>query len=581
MAGTEAQRSLNPTRDDFAALLEQSLSQTGAQEGAVVKGRIIAIENDLAVIDVGLKTEGRVPIKEFASPGQPSRVVVGDEVEVFLERIENALGEAVLSRDKARREEGWNRLEKAFAANDRVTGHIFGRVKGGFTVDLDGAVAFLPGSQVDVRPVRDIGPLLNLPQPFQILKMDRRRGNIVVSRRAVLEEDRAEQRSELVANLREGQVIEGVVKNITDYGAFVDLGGVDGLLHVTDIAWRRVNHPSEVLSIGQTVKVQIIKVNPETQRISLGMKQLEADPWEAVAVKYPVGTRYKGRVTNITDYGAFVELEPGVEGLVHVSEMSWTKKNVHPGKIISSSQEVEVQVLEVDPVKRRISLGLKQCFPNPWEAFAATHPSGTVIEGEIKNITEFGLFVGLDGDVDGMVHMSDLDWNKPAEQAIAQFKKGDHVRAQVLDVDVEKERISLGIKQLEGAPSAAAAAIKKGDVVTCTVTEIQESGIEVSVADGVKAFIRRGELSRERSEQRPDRFAVGDKVDAKVTNLDRSGRKITLSIKAREIAEEKEAVAQYGSSDSGASLGDILGAALSRAQTGKEGEEPGPGSKKS
>jgi small subunit ribosomal protein S1 len=586
MAGTEAQRSVNPTRDDFAALLDQSLSETGAQEGSVVKGRVIAIENDVAVIDVGLKTEGRVPLKEFGSAGQPSKVVVGDEVEVYLERIENALGEAVLSRDKARREEGWNRLEKAFAANERVTGHIFGRVKGGFTVDLDGAVAFLPGSQVDVRPVRDIGPLLNVPQPFQILKMDRRRGNIVVSRRAVLEEDRAEQRSELVANLREGQIIEGVVKNITDYGAFVDLGGVDGLLHVTDIAWRRVNHPSEVLSIGQTVKVQIIKVNPETQRISLGMKQLEADPWEAVAVKYPVGTRFKGRVTNITDYGAFVELEPGVEGLVHVSEMSWTKKNVHPGKIISSSQEVEVQVLEVDPVKRRISLGLKQCLPNPWEAFAEAHPPGSAIEGEVKNITEFGLFIGLDGDVDGMVHMSDLDWNKSGEQAIAQFKKGDHLRAQVLDVDVEKERISLGIKQLAGAPSAGAgagAALKKGDVVTCTVTEVQDGGIEVSIADGIKTFIRRGELSRERSEQRPDRFAVGDKVDAKVTNIDRAGRKPTLSIKAREIAEEKEAVAQYGSSDSGASLGDILGAALSRAQTGKDGGKEGeePGSKKS
>lgn len=574
MVGTEAQRTLNPTRDEFAALLEQSFSAAGAQEGTVVKGHVIAIENDVAVIDVGLKTEGRVQLKEFAAPGQPAKVAVGDEVEVYLERIENALGEAVLSREKARREEGWNRLEKAFAANERVQGHIFGRVKGGFTVDLDGAVAFLPGSQVDVRPVRDIGPLLNLPQPFQILKMDRRRGNIVVSRRAVLEEDRAEQRSELVANLREGQVVDGVVKNITDYGAFVDLGGVDGLLHVTDIAWRRVNHPSEILSIGQTVKVQIIKVNPETQRISLGMKQLEADPWEAVAAKYPVGARFKGRVTNITDYGAFVELEPGVEGLVHVSEMSWTKKNVHPGKIISSSQEVEVQVLEVDPVKRRISLGLKQCSPNPWEVFAENHSAGSVVEGEVKNITEFGLFVGLEGDVDGMVHMSDLDWSKPGEQAITQYKKGDHVRAQVLDVDVEKERISLGIKQLQGDPYASAATLKKGDVVTCTVSEIQDNGIEVTIAGGMKAFIRRGELSRERSEQRSDRFAVGDKVDAKVTNIDRSGRKLTLSIKAREIAEEKEAVAQYGSSDSGASLGDILGAALSRAQ-GKDDEDAG------
>jgi small subunit ribosomal protein S1 len=569
MATAQAQRQLNPSREDFAALLEESLKETVAHEGSVIKGRIIAIENDFAIIDVGLKTEGRVPLKEFGHPGSPAKVGVGDEVEVFLERVENALGEAILSRDKARREEGWNRLEKAAEKNERVNGHIFGRVKGGFTVDLDGAVAFLPGSQVDVRPVRDIGPLMNITQPFQILKMDRRRGNIVVSRRAVLEEDRAGQRAEIVSSLREGQVIEGVVKNITDYGAFVDLGGVDGLLHVTDIAWRRVNHPSEVLNIGQTVKVQVVKVNPETQRISLGMKQLESDPWEGVEAKYPVGAKFKGRVTNITDYGAFVELEPGVEGLVHVSEMSWTKKNVHPGKIVSTSQEVEVVVLEVDPVKRRVSLGLKQCLANPWEVFADKFPPGTIVEGDIKNITEFGLFIGLDGDVDGMVHMSDLAWNKTGEEAMAAHKKGDHLKAVVLDVDVAKERISLGVKQLEGDPFETVGAIKKGDVVTCTVTEVQDGGIEVSVGDGMQAFIRRAELSRDRSEQRPERFGVGDKVDARVTNIDKATRKLTLSIKAREITEEKEAVAQYGSSDSGASLGDILGAALSKAQEKK------------
>jgi small subunit ribosomal protein S1 len=569
MTTSTAQRQLNPSREDFAALLEES-SHTVAHEGSVIKGKIIAIENDFAIIDVGLKTEGRVPLKEFGHGGPGGKVGVGDEVEVFLERVENALGEAILSRDKARREEGWNRLEKAAEKNERVNGHIFGRVKGGFTVDLDGAVAFLPGSQVDVRPVRDIGPLMNITQPFQILKMDRRRGNIVVSRRAVLEEDRAGQRAEIVSALREGQVIEGVVKNITDYGAFVDLGGVDGLLHVTDIAWRRVNHPSEVLSIGQTVKVQVVKVNPDTQRISLGMKQLEADPWEGVEAKYPVGAKLKGRVTNITDYGAFVELEPGVEGLVHVSEMSWTKKNVHPGKIVSTSQEVEVVVLEVDPVKRRVSLGLKQCFANPWETFAEKFPPGTHVEGDIKNITEFGLFIGLDGDVDGMVHMSDLAWNKTGEEAMAAFKKGDHLKAVVLDVDVSKERISLGVKQLEGDPfETVSAGIKKGDIVTCTVTEVQDGGIEVSVGDGMQAFIRRAELSRDRSEQRPERFGVGDKVDARVTNIDKTTRKLTLSIKAREITEEKEAVAQYGSSDSGASLGDILGAALSKAQEKK------------
>ena len=456
----------------------------------------------------------------------------------------------------------------AFEKQERVDGQIFGRVKGGFTVDLDGAVAFLPGSQVDIRPVRDVTPLMNIPQPFQILKMDKRRGNIVVSRRAVLEETRAEQRQELVENLKEGQVLEGVVKNITDYGAFVDLGGVDGLLHVTDIAWRRVNHPTEVLSIGQTVKVQVIKVNHETQRISLGMKQLEADPWEGVEAKYPLNARFKGRVTNITDYGAFVELEPGVEGLVHVSEMSWTKKNVHPGKIVSTSQEVEVMVLEVDPVKRRISLGLKHCMDNPWTTFAERFPPGTVVEGEIKNITEFGLFIGLDADVDGMVHMSDLDWNRAGEEAMQDYQKGQVVKAQVLDVDTEKERISLGIKQLGGDPMESLGDIRKGAVVTCTVTSVTDNGLEVSVGDdSMQAFIRRAELARDRGDQRPERFAVGDKVDARVTQFDRAARKIQLSVKALEIAEEKEAVAQYGSSDSGASLGDILGAALNKAST--------------
>ncbi|WP_420561972.1 30S ribosomal protein S1 [Tepidicaulis sp.] len=551
-------------------MLEESFERNSAEEGSVVKGTIVGIENDLAIIDVGLKTEGLVALKEFSTPGHPADLSVGDEVEVFLDRIENAMGEAVLSREKARREEAWVRLEKAYEATERVEGQIFGRVKGGFTVDLDGAVAFLPGSQVDIRPVRDVGPLLNIPQPFQILKMDKRRGNIVVSRRAVLEETRAEQRQELIENLKEGDVRDGVVKNITDYGAFVDLGGLDGLLHVTDISWRRVNDPREVLSIGQTVKVQVIKVNPDTQRISLGMKQLEADPWEGVEAKYPVGTRFTGRVTNITDYGAFVELEAGVEGLVHVSEMSWTKKNVHPGKIVSTSQEVEVMVLEVDPAKRRISLGLKQCMDNPWAAFAERYPSGTEIEGEIKNITEFGLFIGLDGDVDGMVHLSDLDWNRAGEDAIQDYQKGQVVKAVVLDVDTEKERISLGIKQLDGDPfEAAAGELRKGATVTCTVAAIHENGIDVTVGDeGMTAFIRRGDLARDRGDQRPDRFAVGDKVDARITNIDKASRRLSLSVKALEIAEEKQAVAQYGSSDSGASLGDILGAALKEKQGG-------------
>jgi small subunit ribosomal protein S1 len=560
-------------KESFAALLDESMGVSNGLEGTVVKGRVISIENDAALIDVGLKSEGRVALKEFSTGGQPPDIHVGDMVEVFLERMEDKNGEASLSREKARREEAWTQLEKNFQANERVTGVIFGRVKGGFTVDLSGAVAFLPGSQVDIRPVRDIAPLLGSPQPFQILKMDRSRGNIVVSRRAVLEESRAEQRSELVASLKEGQILAGVVKNITDYGAFVDLGGVDGLLHVTDIAWRRINHPSEALNIGQNVQVQVIRFNPETQRISLGMKQLEADPWEGVEFKYPANAKFKGRVTNITDYGAFVELEPGVEGLVHVSEMSWTKKNVHPGKIVSTSQEVEVMVLDVDPQKRRISLGLKQTLPNPWEAFLEEHPAGSELEGEVRNTTEFGLFVGLPGDIDGMVHLSDIDWTKPGEEAMEDYRKGQMVKVKVLDVDVEKERISLGIKQLAADPfEAGMSKIKKGDVVTATITGTSDTGIDVELPDGMPGFIRKSELSRDRSEQRPDRFAVGERLDAKITQLDRATRKVALSIKAREVDEEKKAMAEFGSSDSGASLGDILGAAIRRRQGEAETE---------
>ena len=559
----------NPTRDDFAALLDETLGSaaSGGFEGRVVKGTVTAIENDKAVIDVGLKSEGRVALREFAAAGQPHGLSVGDEVEVYVDRVENAEGEAMLSRDRARREAAWDKLESEFGEGKRVEGVIFGRVKGGFTVDLDGAVAFLPGSQVDIRPVRDVAPLMDVPQPFQILKMDRRRGNIVVSRRAVLEETRAEQRSGLIQNLAEGQIIDGVVKNITDYGAFVDLGGIDGLLHVTDMSYKRVNHPSEVINIGDTVRVQIVRINQDTQRISLGMKQLESDPWEGVAAKYPVGAKLRGTVTNITEYGAFVELEAGIEGLVHVSEMSWTKKNVHPGKIVSTSQEVDVLVLEVDSDKRRISLGLKQAHQNPWESFAEKHPIGSVVEGEVKNATEFGLFIGLDGDVDGMVHMSDIAWGISGEDALALHRKGEQVSAVVLDVDVEKERISLGMKQLEkGAPTAGGAAatgsLKRNDVVTVTVLEVRDGGLEVQAGeDGATGFIKRSDLGRDRDEQRPDRFQVGQKVDAMVTGFDRS-KKPNFSIKARQLAEEKEAVEQYGSSDSGASLGDILGEAL-------------------
>ncbi len=559
----------NPTRDDFEALLNEQLGDAdeGGFEGRVVKGTVTAIENGMALIDVGLKSEGRVDLKEFMRVDDEHGLEVGSEVEVFVDRVENADGEAMLSRDRARREAAWDRLENEFGEGKRVEGRIFGRVKGGFTVDLDGAVAFLPGSQVDIRPVRDVTPLMDQPQPFQILKMDRRRGNIVVSRRAVLEETRAEQRSELISDLAEGQVVDGVVKNITDYGAFVDLGGIDGLLHVTDMSYKRVNHPSEVIEIGQTVTVQIIRINADTQRISLGMKQLESDPWDGVAAKYPVGMKLTGQVTNITEYGAFVEVEPGIEGLVHVSEMSWTKKNVHPGKIVSTSQEVEVMVLEVDSEKRRISLGLKQAQRNPWEEFAEAHPVGSEVEGEVKNATEFGLFIGLPGDVDGMVHMSDIAWGISGEDALALHRKGEEVKAIVLDVDVDKERISLGMKQLEkGAPTDAAAggSLRRGETVTVTVLEVRDGGLEVQVGeDGATGFIKRSDLGRDRDEQRPDRFQTGQKLDAMVTGFDRS-KKPTFSIKAYQIAEEKQAVEQYGSADSGASLGDILGEALKK-----------------
>jgi len=563
--------SMNPSRDDFSALLDESFGGRDIMEGSVVHGQVVAVEKDFVIVDVGLKTEGRVPLKEFANLEGKALPKVGDTVEVFLERIENAAGEAVISREKAKREEAWTRLEGVYARQEPVMGAIVGRVKGGFTVDLGGASAFLPGSQVDIRPVRDVGPLMGKEQPFAILKMDRPRGNIVVSRRAILEEARAEQRTELVSQLAEGEIREGVVKNITDYGAFVDLGGIDGLLHVTDMSWKRVSHPSQVLAVGDTVKVQIIKINPDTQRISLGMKQLQSDPWDGVEAKYPPGAKFTGRITNITDYGAFVELEAGVEGLVHVSEMSWTKKNVHPGKIVSTSQEVDVIVLDVDPSKRRVSLGLKQALANPWEDFIAKHPVGSTVEGEVKNTTEFGLFIGLDNDIDGMVHLSDIDWNASGEEAVQRYHRGEIVKAKVLDVDVEKERISLGIKQLSGDPMAGDA-YRKNQTVTVTVTEVTSGGLEVKFGDDaapMTAFIRKSDLSRDRSEQRPERFAVGDRLDAQITNVDKAARRVSMSVKALEMAEDKAAIEQFGSSDSGASLGDILGAAL-REKASKE-----------
>ncbi len=571
--------SAQPTRDDFAALLDASLGGNQSFEGRVVRGIVTALENEFVVIDVGLKSEGRVHLREFAGFDGKADLNVGDEVEVFVDRVENANGEAMLSRDRARREASWDALESKFAAGERVEGVIFGRVKGGFTVDLGGAVAFLPGSQVDIRPVRDVTPLMNLPQPFQVLKMDRKRGNIVVSRRSILEESRAEARTGLISSLAEGQIVDGTVKNITDYGAFVDLGGIDGLLHVTDMSYKRVNHPSEVLNIGDVLRVQIVRINRDTQRISLGMKQLEADPWTTAAAKYAVDTKHKGRVTNITEYGAFVELEAGIEGLVHVSEMSWVKKNVHPGKIVSTSQEVEVIVLEVDEEKRRISLGLKQAQRNPWEVFAETHPVGSIVEGEVKNATEFGLFIGLDGDVDGMVHMSDIAWGMTGEGALSRHHKGERVSARVLEVDIEKERISLGIKQLDEAGGTGAATgtrntsggdWKKNDIVTVTVVAARDGGLDVKIGeDGPDCYIKRNDLSRDRDDQKAERFQPGQKVDAMVVGFEK-GRKPMLSIKALQITEEKEAVAQYGTSDSGATLGNILGAAFNKAREESE-----------
>ncbi len=558
--------------NDFAALLDATMGENSGFAGSIVTGRVVRVDNDFVIADVGLKSEGRVPLREFAAPGGGKpEIAPGDTVDLYVVRYEDRDGSIVLSRERALRDEAWAVLEKSYTARENVTGIIQARVKGGFTVELGGATGFLPGSQVDTRPMRDVGPLMGSPQPFQILKMDRARGNIVVSRRAVLEEARAGQRSELIRTLKEGAVLDGVVKNLTDYGAFVDLGGVDGLLHVTDIAWRRVGHPSEVLTIGQPLKVVVLRFNTETQRISLGLKQLQTDPWDGVAIKYPVGARFAGRVTNITDYGAFVELEPGIEGLVHVSEMSWTKTNVHPGKIVASSQEVDVVVLDVDEVKRRISLGMKQAAGNPWELFAEAHPAGSVIEGEVRSITEFGLFIGLPGgELDGLVHLSDLSWDLAGEQAIANYKKGDVVKAKVLDVDIERARISLGIKQLEADPAAEVLdRVRKGDVVTCVVTAVESNGIEVKVDEVLVGFIRRAELARDRADQRPDRFAVGEKVDARIIAVDREARRLALTIKGREVEEDRQAIARYGTSDSGASLGDILGAAI-RRRTGAD-----------
>jgi len=557
--------------EDFEKLFEESLKSSKSQEGSVVTGTVVGIEKDVVIVDVGLKSEGRIPLKEFSIGGAAPELRVGDSVEVYLEKIENKHGDTVLSREKAVREDAWIKLEKACENAERVDGVIFGRVKGGFTVDIQGAVAFLPGSQVDIRPIRDVGPLMHVSQPFMILKMDRKRGNIVVSRRAVLEESRVEARNELLGKITEGQVLDGIVKNITDYGAFIDMGGIDGLLHVTDISWKRISHPSEVLSLGQTVQVIVTKFDQATKRVSLGMKQLENNPWKDADLKYTAGSKWSGKITNITDYGAFVELEPGIEGLVHVSEISWVKKNAHPSKLVSVSQEVNVVVLDMDPSKHRISLGMKQCEENPWANYASKVKENDVIEGEIRNITDFGLFMALDGELDGLIHHSDISWAEPGEVAIKNYKKGDMVKAKILAIDVEKERISLGIKQLENDPfEGEFEGLKKGAVITVSVASVKDDGIDVKVTDNITAFIKKIELARERQDQRPDRFAAGDRIDVKVTTLDKATRKVGVSIKALEVDDHKKAISDYGSTDSGASLGDILGAALNEAAETKK-----------
>ena len=558
----EKAKQMKVTDENFAELLEESFGKEIKKVGSLVKGQVVAIEKDSVVVDIGYKSEGRVPIREFTPPDKKPEL--GDEVEVFFENAENKYGDAVLSRERAKRETAWAVMEKALKNKEQVKGNIFSRVKGGFSVDLNDAIAFLPGSQVDVKVIKDNSYLLGTNQIFHILKMDRKRGNIVVSRRSVLEEGRAEAKKEMASKLEEGQIMEGTVKNITDYGAFVDLGEMDGLLHVTDISWKRISHPSEVLSVGQKVQVKLIKFNTDSQRLSLGMKQLKEDPWKGAGDKFKVGNKYNGVVTNIADYGAFVEIDKGIEGLVHVSEMSWNKKNTNPFKLVTSGNEVEVVILDFDEEKRRLSLGMKQATNNPWENIKKDFKVDKIHEGEITNITEFGLFIKINEEIDGLVHLNDLSWENTPEEEIKKYKKGSMVKSKVLEIDPEKERIALGIKQLDSDPfdEATKGKFKKGTAVTCIIENVTEAGLDVKLDEKIFGFIKKSELSRDKEEQKTNRFAKGEKVDAIVSNIEKSNRKLLLSIKALELADEKKAMKDYGSTDSGASLGDILGAAL-------------------
>jgi len=559
------------TGENFAELFEGFTKVREIMEGSVVTGSITGISNDAITVDIGIKDEGRIPLKEFVQNGRIPELKLGDNIDVYVQSYENRYGKVVLSREKAVRESSWNKLEIAMKKGEQVEGVVFGRIKGGLTVDLNGVIAFLPGSQVDVKPVKDISVLIGVVQPFIVLKMDRDQGNVVVSRRAIIEESRAEAKGEMLSKIKVGQVLEGVVKNITDYGAFLDLGSIDGLLHVTDISWNRINHPSEVLSIGQNVKVQVIKYDAEAGRVSLGMKQLEQNPWEGLDKKYPVGTRMKGKVTNIADYGVFVQLEPGIEGLVHVSELSWTRQNVSPRKFIEIDQEVEFMILDIDVNKHRISLGIKQCTDNIWQSLSEKYAIGTIIEGVVENVVDFGVFINFGECVSALVHANDISWDKKPEELLKSYKKGDKIRAIVLSVDPEKERINVGIKQLDKDPfEEAFEETKKGDVITCTVKAIETDGILVEIAPNVTSFIKRADLSNDKVEQRPERFAIDDLVDAKVVKLDKVNRSVALSIKTLEAEEQKQKIAEYGSASSGASLGDILGKAMHEVEEKKK-----------
>ncbi|HFI7771662.1 TPA: 30S ribosomal protein S1 [Escherichia coli] len=530
--------------ESFAQLFEESLKEIETRPGSIVRGVVVAIDKDVVLVDAGLKSESAIPAEQFKNAQGELEIQVGDEVDVALDAVEDGFGETLLSREKAKRHEAWITLEKAYEDAETVTGVINGKVKGGFTVELNGIRAFLPGSLVDVRPVRDTLHLEGKELEFKVIKLDQKRNNVVVSRRAVIESENSAERDQLLENLQEGMEVKGIVKNLTDYGAFVDLGGVDGLLHITDMAWKRVKHPSEIVNVGDEITVKVLKFDRERTRVSLGLKQLGEDPWVAIAKRYPEGTKLIGRVTNLTDYGCFVEIEEGVEGLVHVSEMDWTNKNIHPSKVVNVGDVVEVMVLDIDEERRRISLGLKQCKANPWQQFAETHNKGDRVEGKIKSITDFGIFIGLDGGIDGLVHLSDISWNVAGEEAVREYKKGDEIAAVVLQVDAERERISLGVKQLAEDPFNNWVALnKKGAIVTGKVTAVDAKGATVELADGVEGYLRASEASRDRVEDATLVLSVGDEVEAKFTGVDRKNRAISLSVRAKDEADEKDAIA--------------------------------------